>query len=1405
VETRARENERASGAKHTTSLCATCDGQAAPTLLAPATDDQMRRQQEDQGTVRPSGSKSLQKATTFSSSDVPTCDMPFILSSLSSPRRKLRDDGAQGNLAWKTPYPMAKTKAQAQVLLSKLTKDKVDRIFERFKSEIDMSEGVIAVEAVVDVIFDKAFGEPESMDLYAQLCQKFCTESDFFSSKFVTVEGSEREGGFFWVGGKGQARRGLTNLADKHGTVIPFKTEGGALAEGQKQTHFKLVLLNKCRRVFEDGERRAKLKESIRALETDATMNLKVKKAKLFEAKELRKKIKKRAIGVILFIGRLFKRRLLTEYPMHECISTLMRGDDRKDIMKGMSDEETVVALCKLFETLGSTFEELCNQKIETRQRLNKYFEILQTVARSDTSSLPKKVKMMMLDLVGLRENNWVKSSPTSCSKVEKACEDKDERGLSTSAAVPEVLPYFTRLLKVVIAVFKHKYPENLQFSVKANNFVHDYTHEVISRVLAKAVDINLAERAKANQDEQGKFVERKDFPPAGMSDLVIARTCKLVQVPVAAARANMSVSKQEELNKIFKQRILGFEETLVATFFEQILMSDSSKVDLHSLSETKDAVTLVGKACLTFHDIEAAVRATFSGELEKKALKNATKAVKKLHESGKVSFKNWPEWGGITGLKFDVPLAAYIASRVHDGAILSPSAGVYLAAIAEYMLTEIWDLSGKCAYYAEDWMRDDLNDPALFNAFDLCILPQHVKQAIKQDAELFNFFDDTVIKKWFEDEAVLRAKQKKKDKKRKKKERRKQKERDEDEELINCLQKDIVSTMEKARLLEIFDSDDPLVLHLKNEERKVAVTISIFRSKAISDRDFVDKMRASKWEMIRLFELLTGVGTGEKMSKYQDLEKKTVKDLSDAERAARRAIILKDLQRARDKKCIEESQKSGVAESREANPPSLAASHDHGEEADLPSVEEEKKKYASQGLAPSHDHGEEAGLPSVVEEKILPSVVEEKKKYTSQELREIRKSMNFSLCKRKFIVENIQFDIVQQEDVPTPDSRKIVDRIPRSELFTRQDSGEIARPACWNMPPKTEYEMAVQESLTAIFPLAESIDWELFHDVNTIWNDTAVYNALIEEEMYAKNVVEARSYFREMQSLCIPMNLNTFENMMRAEAYVAHDVQSCQRLFAQMAEANVYPNTNVFNMMIDMEGNVARDILTARALFYEEMNLLKVEKDTITFEKMIEAEAMVGKNVENCRSLFFEMERLNLFPNRSIFCHMIYVEGNVGKDIQRARMHFIEMEDLNMNQTRESLESFMKFEDQVVKCRVCAEDFVWSKAQKAFHAAKGFENVPAHCMSCKERIRAAKTDELIRCRICQKSFLYTAGEQLFFAKKGYDKPSKCKQCRKILDANRDTQSNREDSIHAKSWRSMRARSDHISVPGITS
>lgn len=58
-------------------------------------------------------------------------------------------------------------------------------------------------------------------------------------------------------------------------------------------------------------------------------------------------KIKSRALGNVQFIGELFKRQILTEGIMHECIVKLLRA----------ADQESLEALCKLLRTVGKDLD----------------------------------------------------------------------------------------------------------------------------------------------------------------------------------------------------------------------------------------------------------------------------------------------------------------------------------------------------------------------------------------------------------------------------------------------------------------------------------------------------------------------------------------------------------------------------------------------------------------------------------------------------------------------------------------------------------------------------------------------------------------------------------------------------------------------------------------------------------------------------------------------------------------------------------------------------------------------------------------------------------------------------------------------------------------------------------------
>lgn len=50
-------------------------------------------------------------------------------------------------------------------------------------------------------------------------------------------------------------------------------------------------------------------------------------------------------------------------------------------------------------------------------------------------------------------------------------------------------------------------------------------------------------------------------------------------------------------------------------------------------------------------------------------------------------------------------------------------------------------------------------------------------------------------------------------------------------------------------------------------------------------------------------------------------------------------------------------------------------------------------------------------------------------------------------------------------------------------------------------------------------------------------------------------------------------------------------------------------------------------------------------------------------------------------------------------------------------------------FEDKVLVCSDCGEDFVFTAGEQEFYAEKGFENEPKRCKNCRQNRRARSND----------------------------------------------------------------------------
>jgi translation initiation factor 4G len=222
---------------------------------------------------------------------------------------------------------------QLKAILNKLTPQNFDRLFEQVKAvNID---NAVTLTGVISQIFEKALMEPTFCDMYANFCSHLATE--------------------------------LPDLS----------------VDNEKIT-FKRLLLNKCQEEFERGEREQE--EANKADEGEVKLSN--------EERELRRtKARRRMLGNIRLIGELYKKKMLTERIMHECIKKLL-GQCQDP------DEEDVEALCKLMSTIGEMIDHP-----KAKEHMDVYFERLKIL--SNNMNLSSRVRFMLKDVIDLRRNRW--------------------------------------------------------------------------------------------------------------------------------------------------------------------------------------------------------------------------------------------------------------------------------------------------------------------------------------------------------------------------------------------------------------------------------------------------------------------------------------------------------------------------------------------------------------------------------------------------------------------------------------------------------------------------------------------------------------------------------------------------------------------------------------------------------------------------------------------------------------------------------------------------------------------------------------------------------------------------------------------------------------------------------------
>ncbi|KAG2751693.1 ARM repeat-containing protein [Suillus brevipes Sb2] len=190
--------------------------------------------------------------------------------------------------------------------------------------------------------------------------------------------------------------------------------EGKPIAGGQL---FRKYLLNRCQEDFERGPWFAKeattAAAAAKASDDHATKAANEKKGTLdagfnFDEYYAAQKANRQGLGLIKFIGELFKLQMITERIMHECVKKLLGNVENPE-------EEEIESLCQLLKTVGQLLD-----TPKARAHMDVYFTRMKELGKS--LNVSSRVQFVLQDVIELRDRKWVSrnavAAPTTIAAV---------------------------------------------------------------------------------------------------------------------------------------------------------------------------------------------------------------------------------------------------------------------------------------------------------------------------------------------------------------------------------------------------------------------------------------------------------------------------------------------------------------------------------------------------------------------------------------------------------------------------------------------------------------------------------------------------------------------------------------------------------------------------------------------------------------------------------------------------------------------------------------------------------------------------------------------------------------------------------------------------------------------------
>ncbi|KAI1854806.1 hypothetical protein JX266_000924 [Neoarthrinium moseri] len=255
---------------------------------------------------------------------------------------------AQVTVAGNMDPQMVQRKVKAN--LNKMTPENFDRVSQAIldiaAQSKEESDGR-TLRQVIQLTFEKACDEAHWASMYARFAQRM----------LQTMSPEIRD----------------ENIKDKSGNVVG----GGAL--------FRKYLLNRCQEEFERGWK-TNLPEPKEGESKEAAL--------LSDEYYAAAAAKRKGLGLVQFIGELYKLGMLTERIMHECVLKLVD-------FSGTPDEAEVESLSKLLRTIGGNLDSTEKGKL----MMDAYFQRIQTMI--DLPELPSRLQFMLMDVFDLRKARW--------------------------------------------------------------------------------------------------------------------------------------------------------------------------------------------------------------------------------------------------------------------------------------------------------------------------------------------------------------------------------------------------------------------------------------------------------------------------------------------------------------------------------------------------------------------------------------------------------------------------------------------------------------------------------------------------------------------------------------------------------------------------------------------------------------------------------------------------------------------------------------------------------------------------------------------------------------------------------------------------------------------------------------